>query len=74
MHYGACSWCDNIQVMHLLKIVTSIMIKNASAFSLLLSNESKILKRIVKKINIVRPKKMKNDILHAEMYFMKLHN
>jgi hypothetical protein len=60
--------------MHLLKIVTSIMIKNASAFSLLLSNESKILKRIVKKINIVRPKKMKNDILHAEMYFMKLHN
>ncbi len=50
------------------------MIKNASAFSLLLSNESKILKRIVKKINIVRPKKMKNDILHAEMYFMKLHN
>jgi len=48
--------------------------KNASAFSLLLSNESKILKRIVKKINIVIPQNMKNDILHAEMYFMKLHN
>lgn len=50
------------------------MIKNASTLSLLLSRESKIPKKIMKKINIVRPQKMKNDILYAEMCFMKLHN
>jgi hypothetical protein len=50
------------------------MIKNGSALSVLLSKESKISKRIVKKINIIRPKKMKNDILYAEMYFVKLLN
>ncbi len=48
------------------KLWPSIMIKNASALSLLLSKESKILKRIVKKINIVRPQK--NEKWHIKCW------